>query len=547
MRWLLTWVAACFVGSLSLLLAQPPAEQPKAVVGVAFYNPDTSVKFAAADILTVPPEERPFIRYLSLYNVPKAERKKYAAIVSFMVNSLGTRRQMYIPLFVGGSDETVIRLNIDDYEWNAKIWDKLAANGSGVKPTPEPYFQSFIEKLEKQVETKTITKKVTKRVPVKKQEFIGYYQGRPLYKTITVYENQVIDETIDEKVEGDPIKKRILSAGAWVDPDAIALLQKETHAVSPILRADWFLANAMLPPAYYDFLRLGKNIKDFENLLFANQELAQKARSQDKGIVVLSSVTRNNRTLLRSPTFTGGYYWISHDSLSSVEERQYVQNILNEKFDATEDIGSLPNGLQAYFLTDGVGARLDFANPDVAIDNGSIDRVVRNGRSCIVCHSDGIRPINDEIRALTKKLLDPNEIKLLITKKEDARKIQDLFGSNLDEQIIKDQNYYAAAIGRVNGLSPVTNAKWVNEVYNNYVEIVLVRETVARELGVPEKDLDIYLKLSNDPVVLGLLRSPIRAVRRDQWERSFQQLMLIVKLRQPVGIVPPQIVAPTHK
>lgn len=544
---MIRWFFLSALLALCCFLLPSLAQEPK-LIPIALHTPDSSVRFAAADILTVPPEERQYIRYLSLYNIPKEDRKTYGAIVSFMANSLGTRRQIYIPLFVGGSDESLIRLNIDDYEWNAKLWDNFAKNGSGPKATPEPYFHSFIESIDAPVGEKVTIKKVTKQVPVKRQEFTGSYsQGRPIFRTIIAYEDQVVEERVVEKVQVDPIKKRIFSSAAWVDPVAIAVLRKETQADSPILRADWFVANVSIPPAYYDFLRVGKSAKDFENLVFADENLAKKARSQDKGIVVLSGITRNNRTLLRSPTFTGGYYWVSHDSLHSVEDRQYVQQILNEKFDATEDIATLPNGLQAYFLTDGKGSRLDVANPDIAIDNSAIDRQVRPGRSCIVCHADGIRPIDDEIRAMTKKLTDKNEIKLLITQREDARRILDLFGSNLDLQIVKDQSLYSDAVAKVNGMRPQDNAKAFNNVYNNYFEIVLTRGVVARELGVPEQDLDFYLKLSNDPVLLGLLRTPIRAVRRDQWERSFQQIMLIVRLRQPINNVPLQILRPQHK
>ena len=193
----------------------------------------------------------------------------------------------------------------------------------------------------------------------------------------------------------------------------------KTQSQSPIMRAHWFV-NALLPPFYYNFLRIGTKAKDFENLIFTDEKLAKKARGQDKAVVVQSLVARNNRTLTRSPTFTNGYYWVSHDSLTSVDDRQYVQNILDEKFDATEDIGSLPNGLQAYFLTDGQGNTLDSANPDIAIDNESIDRIVRNGRSCIICHAVGIKSINDEVRSLTKKLQNREQVKLLIADKNDA-------------------------------------------------------------------------------------------------------------------------------
>jgi hypothetical protein len=305
-----------------------------------------------------------------------------------------------------------------------------------------------------------------------------------------------------------------------------------THSTFPILRADWFIANAIVPPAYYDFLGLGDKAQDFDKLIFANEELAKQARSQDKAVVIASIVARNNRTLTRSPTFTGGYYWVSHDSLKSVDDRDYVKFLLDEKFDATEDIGSLPNGLQVYFLTDGKGKRLDFANPDIAIDHTAADKLVRTGRSCIICHSDGIRPIADEVRSLTKKLQDPKQVQLLITRSEDAYRIDDLFSSNLDEQIIKDQNYYRAAVSRATGLQSETVAKLLNEIYNNYIEHLMTVEDVAREVGVDVNSLDAYIKASKDNVVLGLLKTPTRPIRRDQWEFSFSRFMILIHARR---------------
>lgn len=516
-----------------------------APIQVTLYDPNSSVKFATGDILTVPIEERKYIRYLSLYNIPKEDRKRFAQIISFMVNSLGRRRQPYIPLFVGASNETVLRINIKDYVWDREVYENFCKKGSGVRPTPEPYFHAFAQELKKVYKTKTVTKMVTKKVPVKKKVKTGYYDnyGNPTYKEITEYKEKKVEEEVEEKVEGDPILQRKFIPAPWLDKEAIVVLMKETYSESPIVRADWFLSNICVPPAYYDFLGLGKKLQDFQNLVFTNTELAEKAKSQYKAVVVTSNVARNNRTLTRSPTFTNGYYWESHDSLNSVEDRQYVQNFLNEDFDATEDIGTLPNGLQAYFLTNGDGDRVDFADPNVAVDSSAHDSIVRTGRSCIVCHSSGILPLDDEIRTLTKKLRNSASVKLLVTKKEDAYRVMDLFGSNLDEQIIADQNIYAKAVARVNGLKPEVNAKWFNEFYNDYSEFLLSREDVARELGLAEQDLNKYIKLSFDPLVLGLTRSPQRPVRRDQWERAFQGLMIIIWGRRQ-GVQVPAPVQP---
>jgi hypothetical protein len=504
-----------FVGPSQPLQAQPPE---------ILYTADSSVKFAVGDLLTIPFEDQKYIRYFSLYNIPKAKRREYAAVFSFVCNSLSTRRKMYIPEFVGASDETVIRVDIRNYNWKPEPLEKLGLKGSGVRPFPEPYFHYVVDKpITEKVKVK---KKITEKVPWKDNRGIQYVtkDGKPAFKEV---EKEVeVEEIVANRREYCP------EIAPWLDPLANKTLYTNCCTSFPIYRLDWFVANVIVPPAYFDLLGLGNNIKDFEKLAFANEELAKLARAQDKAVVIASIVARNNRTLIRSPTFTGGYIWGSKDSLKSVDDRDYVKNLLNETFDATEDIASLPNGLQFYFLTDGKGTRLDEANPNVAVDNTAVDRVVRTGRSCMICHADGIRPINDEIRSLTRKLQDPKQVQLLITRKEDAFKIDDLFSSDLDEQIIKDQNYYRAAVARATGLQSEVVSKTLNEIYNNYVERLMTIEDISREMGINVNGLDAYIKASKDNVVLGLLKTPTRPIRRDQWETCFGRFEILIGARK---------------
>lgn len=492
----------------------PKDEPPPAVIPEVYYTPDTSVQYALGDLMTLPEEDRHKYRYLSLHNIPKEKRVQYGETVSFLVNSLGTRRKMYIPKFVGGSDGTVIRLCMDDYEWRAEDWDKLGKNGSGPRAQPEPYFHVLIEKEG--------VEEVTERVKKTRKKLLGNDQyNRPVYK-----DEEYFEDVVTQKSSGK--KQRVNARAPWLDQNAILELEKWTKTEYPIYRADWFVSFASIAPAYYDFLRLGKKRADFEAFVFADPEKAAKARSDDKAVVVTSTVARNNRTLVRSPTLTGGYYWASFDALHSVDDKQYVLNLLNEKFDAQELIASLPNGLQVYFLNNGDLERQDVAPPDIAIDNTAIDRVVRNGRSCIVCHADGLRPIDDEVRTLTKKLQNREQVALLVTKKKDAYRIEDLFSSDLDKQLARDMQLYADAVAATNSLKPAQNAKQFGEIYDNYVEVLLTREMVARELAIPPHELEKYARMSTDPVVLGLTKNPIRPIRRDQWERAYQGMMMII-------------------
>lgn len=482
------------------------------------YTPDSSVRFAAADLATIPESERKYIRYLSLYNIPKEKRREYGAAISFMVNSLSRRKRIFIPVFVGNSDETVVRLQIDRYEWNPEAWEELAAKGSGVRPFSEPYFHT--------------SKAVKHATPVKKTKVIETEEWVPIpgrfYNGFPVKEKKVITKTVD--IDGVEISGGgSYQAAPWVSKEDITYLEKWTHSAAPIFRADWFLVNVSVPPAYYNFLGVGKKLKDFQDLIFTDEALAKKARGQDSGTVITSIVARNNRILLRSPTFTKGYYWTTRDFLNSIDdEKEVLKNLIADKSDATEDIGTLPNGLQAYFLTNGRGDRVDFADPNVALDNEMPDRIVRPGRSCIICHAEGIRPIDDEVRAITKELQNKEQVRLLITDKEQLKRIEDLFSSDLDQQIQDDNNIYNRAIARVNGMKTKDNALLFKRIYIDYAETLLNFDLVAADVGMTTKTFRTYIPLSNDPKVLGLVKTPIRPIRRDQWEKSFQDFMLNV-------------------
>lgn len=531
--------------------AQPPAAQKVQVE--TLHTPDSSYRFAMGDFAGLHPKvqekDGPCIRYLSLYHVPKDHRKDYATTVSFVLNSLSKRKRMAIPVFVGASDQTLIRINLKDYDIDPKAWEELGSKGSGPKATPEPYFHAYAERQEIEFENK-ITKtprQVEKKVPT------GYYTRDQHGNLTPQYRIEVTTEYTEtvEKVPSGKVKRTLeYQSAPWLDPTTVSLLCKSTSSQFPVMRADWFIVNATVEPAYHKLLGFGEDIKSFEAFVFANEDLAKKAKSQMKGVVVKSSVARNNRTLTRSPTFTDGYYWISHDTLKSINEGNYVQNVLDEKFDATEVIASLPNGLQAYFVGDDKGKRLDKADNEIATDHLAADRIVRNGRSCIYCHAPGINPIQDEIRTLNTKLTNKDEIRLLIAKEEDYYRIQDLFSGNLDKKIIRDQQLYADAIAECTGLEPAFVAKTYHQQWEGYTELLITKEVAARECGLTMDEFNRFITFSGDPTILAFTRNPIRPVRRDQWERAYRDFMIdCIRIRNANGnpVAPPAIVIDPDK
>jgi hypothetical protein len=520
---ILAIVCATIIASFGL--SQPPAP-PAAVPGIPIgelSTPDASIRFAMGDLASLPVDHQPYMRYLSLYNIQKEKRVDVARLVSFTVNSLSRRKKIYIPVFVGASDQTVIRLNLKDYEIDPKVWDEFGRKGSGPKPYPDPYFHAFADKVEFEVIDRVTRKE--KKVPYTTTDSYG----RP----VTSYRTEYID-VVEKVPTGNTARSRELLSAPWLDSTTWGLLTAGTQSEFPILRADWFIVNATMDPLYSKFLGIGDEFKTFEAIVFADEKLAEKARSQVRAAVVKSSVARNNRAIIRSPTFTGGYIWFTKDGLKSIDDRNYVQNLLQDKFDASEVIATLPNGLQAYFVGDSKGKRLDKADNEIATDYIAADKVVRNARSCIYCHGPGINPIQDEVRTLTKKLQNKESAMLLVRDEKDYYKIEDLFSSDLDKQIVRDQQIYADAIGLATGLTPEQVSRSFIDVWEGYTELLLTKEQVAREMGISVPQLEQYAKLSADPLIIGLLRNPIRPVRRDQFERSYQDFMVLM-LRARAG------------
>lgn len=106
--------------------------------------------------------------------------------------------------------------------------------------------------------------------------------------------------------------------------------------------------------------------------------------------VVVNGQVLNAKNLFQFPLLTG-----------SGAGNGGIASIANFVFDASETIWLLPNGLQAYGLWDGVGNRVNFADPNIVIDTATPlgNKVINNANSCSRCHNGGTIPFQDQILA----------------------------------------------------------------------------------------------------------------------------------------------------
>ena len=213
-------------------------------------------------------------------------------------------------------------------------------------------------------------------------------------------------------------------------------IKQTTKSSLPFLRADWFAAAASSPPLYYKLLDLPEDLADLQSELGVDA-----AQNRDRGDVMRagtgsSVVSRRNRVVERHDVGSG-YLWMTFDFDGTNPEQKIKERPLGpggeEGFEHNMSavIFSLPNGMNAFFLADGEGQRIDAAPPDILNDDAYPRRPVIAGLSCISCHAKGVRNVSDEVRADVEsgsKFSDNQRdeiLKLYVPEDELERRIRD--------------------------------------------------------------------------------------------------------------------------
>lgn len=203
------------------------------------------------------------------------------------------------------------------------------------------------------------------------------------------------------------------------DPDSDTVLKALADAADtdlPVMRIDWFMANAPRPALYHALLELPENIAGLEERMGVdvNENIRQGRVLRAAFNEGESGVSDHNRMLERHDTAQGGYYWKSYDFAGSQGEQSLKRHphgppelepleagLESFEHDGGEMIFSLPNGLQGYYLSTDKGDRLDRGPTQiVSFRNRPIGKGIDiiNGRSCFDCHADGIIAKQDRLR-----------------------------------------------------------------------------------------------------------------------------------------------------
>lgn len=375
------------------------------------------VEQAQDDAATLFPDDIVHTRYLYLDNVDEKDRDSHMAAVSFILNSISTKKKITLPAFVN-KEKTVIKFDLRDYNIDPKNYAKFPLC---------PY-----------------TKKT------------------------------------------DKLK---------------AMLKCE----NPIMRSDWFITKAFAPPMYYKLLGVS-DLKGFQK----RHGYDPKQQQSEQGAVTLSSkVARNARFIKRSETFTGGAMWEVRDS----NKTDYFRDVLTDKYDSVQVIAFNTNGLLSYYSADSKGKGMEHLPADIAFDSTKSfepDLMVYVARNCVACHTTGILPVDDSIRKLLKK-----DIKLMAPTKELANRLADLFETDIDKAIARDQDIYKEAVMKTTGMESEKFTKLFIAIYKVYNAEVTF-EQAAKELGREPEAFKKECMDSGDAALVHL--AVIGKIRRDQFE-----------------------------
>ena len=297
-------------------------------------------------------------------------------------------------------------------------------------------------------------------------------------------------------------------------------LRQEMDCEVPFVYADWFLATASLPPLYHDILDLPETERELERRL---QIDVQRNLQSAPGVRVWragfnnSGVSKNNRVVERH-TSPHGAYWKSYDFAGSVGAQNIFTHPLTFRHDGGEIVFNLPNGLQGYYISDASGSRIDEAPTEIVSNPDERDGIVRNGISCIGCHTEGMKKFEDDVRDVIEKIESPAKgqaLRLYVTQAE------------MNGYVREDTTTYRRALEATGGVFG-----GIEPVYRFYkaFENPLNAAHAAAAVGLETETLIAKIRAQPSLQNLGLrtLESRNGNVKRDAWTSNFSEVLSVL-------------------
>lgn len=465
------WKAGAVALVLSLPMLSLQAQEEDRI-----YGPADALTMVHKDLQRFAERERPLYRYLSLYNVPAKEREGVRKIIAGHVQHLSREPDITPPALVIGSDGTLVRVNLLDYGWSAKVYDALAEE--------DPWYHANVINV---VETKEY-----RNWPG------GVWTDGKSYP-VNSFRTQVVVRTKEIRaVDHAPwIRETPAQAQQVIDCEAW------TGSKAFLLRADWFFQQTAAVENrrtnYYTFLGV-KTEADFQRLIGFSGAIAKDRKTKLRESVSISGVTLEPRALSVDEA-VGGLYRRTFDfGKGTAKNEKNPLRILGEDIEkgakASEQYGVLPNKFFAHAVIDLTKKDRDVAATvpdDVALNRGSRtnDLRIHTNAGCMECHAKaGVQDLDTYAR---NTFIGPFDLKSFDDFDRERQRRREYITRSISEPMAEARIPFEKAVKQATGLSYKEYQKGYVDLWyeSDAPKVNLTR--AARDFGVDAKALSVAL------------------------------------------------------
>jgi len=386
--------------------------------------------------------------------------------------------------------------------------------------------------LSKLVNSLSWGREVIKPQPIDLKETVFYIDLRDYEWEIGTNRWTLIEQVYPYSIEFEaPTQTRLR--------EKLTDLREQMNCEVPFVHVDWFIAAASLPPLYHDILGLPETDRELEERLEVNvvENIRNAAgRRVWRAGFNDSGVSSHNRVVERHVSRYGAY-WKSYDFAGSVGTQNVFTHPLSFTPDGGEIIFNLPNGLQAYYLVDAGGNRLDAAPIKIVRNPAASDPTVRNGLSCIGCHTEGMKTFEDEVRGVVEQNANPpfnkdRALRLYVEKAE------------MDAFLEEDTARYRQALEKTGDVfGGIESVQRFHEAFQRPLDAA----HAAAAVGLETVDLLQKVRENANLKNLGLavLTGASGSVKRDTWTSNFSDI--VATLSSPDSTIVKPVVPRTER
>jgi hypothetical protein len=486
---------------------------------------ETLVRVAAVDSHRQKPEDRPFVRYLSLHAVDDPDRSDFMKALSLAVNGAQFGGDLVkLKVFAGGR---LVRIDLRSLRWDRYsrevAIEDIAKLGVNFRPDGKALNPNFVDIWE------------------------GIAASEPFFDL------GLLD----------------------VDPALVAQFIKESCSCKPILAAHWLYPRLLLERqdgGYYSFLLLNPAKKaDLEKRWGVFRQFIDVDLRAKHGAAVLksASVAYQPREIQLLGSHTGydqNYHWVTSDfkplDVTKRPDELKLKDILESPAgtnlpDGQEFIWSLPDGLHGFYAANGKGEQVNVVPQDIAEDQRlhrdgvlySQTKAVLSPAKCPDCHGESRGMIGFDDAVLKLIVAEPRQDTRYAVEGYDkkdavreAQRIEEFYRRGLAQKAEQHRVSYDARVRECTGLDTFAATRLLVKFYDRFTAVYasepVTPEQAAREMGYPPPLARVLWKAARDNHdysrpnnQLGFLAGG-QPITRVQWELNVRAALKVAA--QPI-------------